>query len=353
MDFEAPPAVRAAIEKRAAHNLYGYDRPPEGYNDAVSGWYAARHNWQLADDWIVPTSGVVHALHLAIQALSTPGDEVVIQPPVYHPFAQSVLNSGRQLVTSPLRRLDNSYEIDFDDLKEKLSRPEVKLLIICNPHNPVGKVFTRDELTKVGELALKYGVIVISDEIHGDLIIGEKPYTPFASISDSFAQNSVTCTAPSKTFNLAGLATSNVIIPNAVLRGKFENFAHNLGIHGGSLYGFIACAAAYREGADWLDALLSYIKGNARFVEDCLAENLPSLTAYPLEGTYLQWIDFSKLGLPDEKLDEFLREKAGLWTSPGIQFGKEGSGFVRLNLATQRAALKHALDKLAAAAHAI
>ena len=349
MDFESPQAVKDAIMKRASHNLYGYDQMPENYFDTVKNWFAKRQNFKIKEEWLVPTSGVVEALHLTIHALTLPGDAVLIQPPVYHPFARSILRSGRQLVNNPLKRVDEHYEVDFEDLDTKLSDPLVKLLILCSPHNPVGKVFTREELTEMGKLALKHDVPVVSDEIHGDLIMPGYRHIPFASINEQFEQNSVICTAPSKTFNLAGLGTSNIFIPNPKLRDLFTRFSQSLGLHGGTLYGFIACEAAYRTGEKWLDSVLGYIKENSVFLSEYLADNIPDIRAFELQGTYLQWLDFRKLGMEDTELENFLRGKAKLWLSQGYTFGKEGSGFVRLNIATQRSTLEKALEQLAQA----
>ncbi len=346
MDFESPPAVGEAIRKRAAHNLYGYDRLPENYFDTLQGWFSRRQGFKVEREWLVTTSGVVEALFLIINALTLPGDAVLIQPPVYHPFEYSVRRSGRQLVTSPMRRTGRGYELDLEDLEAKLAQSLVKLLILCNPHNPIGKVYTREELTAIGELALRHRVVVVSDEIHGDLIMEGHRHIPFASICEQFAQNSVTCTAPSKTFNLAGLATSNIFIPDPDLRDRFTRFSQCLGIKGGNLYGIIACEAAYREGEQWLDELLCYIAGNAGFFKRYLEENIPGVSADDLQGTYLQWVDFRKLGLSKEELEALLHDKARLWLSQGYIFGEEGSGFARFNLATQRSTLTRALDQL-------
>ena len=353
MDFESPPQVAEAIQRRAQHNIYGYDRIPKDYFKVVQSWFSRRQNFKVEKDWLVITSGVVEALFLAIHAFTLPGDAVVIQPPVYHPFARSVLRSGRQLVNNPLKRVEGGYELDLEDLEAKLSQPLVKLLILCNPHNPIGKVYTPEELTAVGQLALKHGVLVISDEIHSDLMLDGNRHTPFASISQEFAQNSLTCTAPSKTFNLAGLATSNIFIPNPKLRDQFTRFTESLGIKGGSLYGLIAAEAAYRDADEWLDQLLSYLGSNAAYFRNYLEENIPLITADRLQGTYLQWVDFRKLGLNDEELEAFLRDKAKLWLSQGHTFGREGSGFIRFNLATPRANLTQALEQLTEAVHTL
>jgi len=346
MDFESPAAVKDAVMERASHNLYGYDQIPENYFDTLKSWFLKRQSFKIKEEWLVPTSGVVEALYLSIHAFTLPGDAVLIQPPVYHPFARSILRSGRQLVNNPLRRADGRYEIDYEDLDAKLSSPLVKLFIICNPHNPVGKVFSREELVEMGNLALKHNVPVISDEIHGDLIMPGYRHIPFASINEQFEQNSVICTAPSKTFNLAGLGTSNIFIPNPKLRDQFTRFSQSLGLHGGTLYGFIACKAAYSTGENWLDGVIGYINENSIFLNKYLADNAADIRAYDLQGTYLQWLDFRALGLEDAELENFLRDKAKLWLSQGYTFGKEGSGFARINIATQRATLKKALEQL-------
>jgi cystathionine beta-lyase len=346
MDFESPPGVAQAIIERANHNLYGYDRHPEKYFETIINWFEKQWKLKVNRDWIVPTSGVVEAVFFAIRSYTVPGDSVIIQPPVYHPFARGVLHSGRQLVNNPLVKSGGKYQIDFDDLEKKLADPFVKMLILCNPHNPVGRVFSIDELKRLGELALKYDVIVVSDEIHGDLILGGGKHVSFPGICEEFANNSVICTAPSKTFNLAGLATSNIIIPNKKLRTQYAGYLQKRGIHGGNLYGFIAGEAAYRTGGQWLAELLVYLEENAKFVKNFLAEKLKNIYAEDLEGTYLMWLDFRKLNLSDGELDHFLKTKAKLWLSPGRQFGEEGSGFMRVNIAAPRETLKRALQQL-------
>jgi len=346
MDFESPPGVAQAITGRAKHNLYGYDRLPENYFETLINWFDRQWNLNLKEEWIVPTSGVVEAVFFAIRTYTVPGDAVVIQPPVYHPFARSVLHSGRQLVNNPLIKNGGKYQMDFDDLEKKLADPFVKMLILCNPHNPVGRVYATDELKKIGELAIKNDVIVVSDEIHGDLILGGGKHVSFLSLCEEFANNSIVCTAPSKTFNLAGLSTSNIIIPDRKLRTQYAGYLQKRGIHGGNLYGFIAGEAAYRTGADWLAELLVYLEDNAKYLKNYLAENIKNIYAEDLEGTYLMWLDFKKLNLRDGELDKFIRTKAKLWLSPGIQFGAEGSGFMRVNIAAPREILSRALKQM-------
>ena len=355
MDFESPPEVAEAITARAKHNLYGYDRLPEKYFETLINWFEKQWDLKVKQEWVVPSSGVVEAIFFAIRSYTIPGDAVVIQPPVYHPFALSVLYSGRQLVNNPLVKSGESdkpggkYQVDFVDLEKKLADPLVKMLILCNPHNPVGRVYTVEELKKIGELALKYDVIVVSDEIHGDLVLGSKKHVSFSGICEEFANNSITCTAPSKTFNLAGLSTSNIIIPNEKLRLKFSGYLQRRGIHGGNLFGFIAAEAAYRTGGQWLAELLVYLEENAKYLKDYLEENLKNIYAEDLEGTYLMWLDFRKLNLSDDELDNLIKTKAKLWLSSGHQFGAEGSGFMRVNIATPREILKRALEQLEAA----
>jgi cysteine-S-conjugate beta-lyase len=346
MDFEAPPGVAEAITERAKHNLYGYDRLPEKYFETLINWFEKQWFVKFKEEWIVPTSGVVEAVFFAIRIYTVPGDAVVIQPPVYHPFARSVLHSGRQLLNNPLVKSDTQYKIDFDDLEKKLADPFVKMLILCNPHNPVGRVYTADELKKIGELALKHDVIIVSDEIHGDLILGGRKHISFLGLSEEINKISVICTAPSKTFNLAGLATSNIIIPDKKLREKYAEYLQKRGIHGGNLYGFIAGEAAYRTGGQWLADLLIYLEENAKYLKNYLAENIKNIYAEDLEGTYLMWLDFRKLNLSDSELDNFIRTKAKLWLSPGRQFGEEGSGFMRVNIAAPREIIKNALERL-------
>ncbi|RYM05122.1 pyridoxal phosphate-dependent aminotransferase [Sporolactobacillus sp. THM7-7] len=349
MDFHAPDEVIDVLEKRAKHGIFGYTVRSEGYLSAVQGWMKARHGWSVQKDWICHSPGVVTALNLIVEGFTEPGDKVLIQPPVYPPFRKSVQNQGRELVNNPLVEHDGKYRMDFTDLEEKLSDPSVKLMILCSPHNPVGRVWSKDELLKVAELSLKYDVLVVSDEIHGDLIFEGNQHIPFARLSDEAAKHSIICTAPSKTFNIAGLQISNIIVPNPALRKRYLSQLNRFGLGEPNAFGAAAAEAAYRRGAAWLDQCLHYIKGNADYVADYLETHLPELSMVPLEGTYLGWIDCRKLGLDKFRLQDLMLQKAKIAFNQGFTFGKEGEGFVRINLACSRTLVAEAMKRLKAA----
>jgi cystathionine beta-lyase len=273
----------------------------------------------------------------------------MIQPPVYHPFYHAIKTCGCQAVLNPLRIVNDRYEVDLEDFEKKLKEEKVKIFVLCNPHNPTGRVFTLDELTAMGELCVKHGVVVISDEIHGDLVYRGHRHIPFASISDDFANNSITCTAPSKTFNLAGLYTSNIIIPNESLLKKYQDSCEKADINSFNIFGAIACEAGYRYGEEWVEQLMDYIDSNKTFVLDYIRERIPQLKAYEPEGTYLLWIDCNGLGMDKKELERFMLEKARLWVNQGHIFGSGGEGFVRINLACQRSTVVEAMTRLDAA----
>jgi cystathionine beta-lyase len=345
MDFPAPPEVVEALKERAAHPIYGYTVPTEGYYNGLINWMDRRHSWSgIEKDWIVYTPGVVAGFTIAIQAYSQPGDKVVIQPPVYHPFKNQILGTGRQIVENPLKIVDGYYEMDFEDLAEKIDE-RTKMVLLCSPHNPIGRVWKRGELRKLVEICVEKDILIISDEIHNDLILGDIKHTPTAIISKEAMQRTVTLVAPSKTFNLAGLINANAIIPNKKLREAFTAQASKGAGHR-NIFGMVAQDAAYNKGEAWLEELLTYLRGNLKYLEEFLAEKIPRLKLYPLEGTYLAWVDCTSLGMNDEELNEFMLKKAKLWLDEGIRFGTGGSFFMRINLATPRSLLKQALENL-------
>ena len=344
MDFASPPAVVEAIKARAAHPIYGYTSIPDGYYTAFINWMEKRNNWKIERDWMTFTPGVVTAIDVAIQAYTHPGDKVVIQPPVYYPFSSTVLNNGRQLVYNPLKLEDNRYTMDYEDLEKKIDA-RTKMIVLCSPHNPIGRVWEREELEKLAKVCKEKDILIISDEIHSDLIIGDIKHTCIASLSEDAANRTVTLTAPSKTFNLAGLKTSNIIIPNKKLRDDYQAVLTKNG-YGTNIFGIIAAEAAYAHGEEWLDALLDYIRGNLKTMEDYLAEKIPELKVFPVEGTYLPWIDCSELCLEDPALNDLFLKKAKLWLDTGVMFGGEGSGFMRINIACPRSLLVTALERL-------
>ena len=345
MDFSVPPEVVEALKERAAHPIYGYTVPTEGYYNGLINWMDRRHGWSgIEKDWILYTPGVVAGFTIAIQAYSQPGDKVVIQPPVYHPFKNNILGTGRQIVENPLKIVDGYYEMDFEDLAEKIDE-RTKMILLCSPHNPVGRVFKRDELEKLVEICEEKDILIISDEIHNDLILGEIKHTPTAIISEGAMNRTVTLVAPSKTFNLAGLTNANAIIPNKKLRDAFKGQASK-GTGLRNIFGMVAQDAAYNKGEAWLEELLTYLRGNLKYLEEFLAEKIPGLKLYPLEGTYLAWVDCTSLGMNLEELNEFMLKKAKLWLNDGSMFGTGGSMFMRINLASPRSQLKKALENL-------
>ncbi|HBH13768.1 MAG: Aminotransferase, classes I and II [Clostridiales bacterium 38_11] len=349
MDFETAPEIKQAIIDRAKHGIYGYTKRSEGYYQSVIDWSQKRFNWKIEKSWITHSSGVVNALFTTLRALTDQNDGVMIQPPVYHPFYRAIETCGCRLVLNPLEIVNGRFVVNLEDFEKKLIEEKVKIFVLCNPHNPTGRVFKMDELTAMGELCIKHNVLVISDEIHADLVYKRYRHIPFASISEEFANNSITCTAPSKTFNLAGLYTSNIIIPNESFMKKYQDSCEKADINSFNIFGAIACEAGYRFGEEWLEQLMDYIESNKNFVTGYIRERLPQLKVFEPEGTYLMWLDCNDLGMTKEQLEQFMVEKARLWVNQGHIFGKEGEGFVRMNLACQRATVIEAMTRLEAA----
>ena len=345
MDFAVVPEVVEALKERAAHPIYGYTTPSEGYHQGLINWMEKRHDWKgVEKDWILWTPGVVAGFSIAIQAYSQPGDKVVIQPPVYYPFKNQILATGRQIVENPLKNENGYYKMDFEDLEKKID-DRTKMIILCSPHNPISRVWTKEELTKLAEICKEKDIIIVSDEIHNDLVLGNIKHTPTAIVSEDAMQRTVTLVAPSKTFNLAGLTNANAIIPNKKLRDDFQAQVRKGSGHS-NIFGMIAQDAAYNNGEAWLEELLEYLRGNLKYLEEFLAEKLPDFKLYPLEGTYLAWVDCSCLGMNDEELNDFMLKKAKLWLDEGTLFGTGGSMFMRINLACPLSTLKQALDNL-------
>lgn len=346
MDFRISSYIQDAIAAQAAHGIYGYSDRKEGYFEAVSGWMKKRHDWEVQPKWLVNTPGVVFALSIAVRAYTRPGDAVMIQQPVYYPFADVIKNNGRRLVSNTLVQDKNGiYRMDMADFERKLTEEEVKLVILCSPHNPVGRVWDREELEAVGDLCAARGVIVVSDEIHADFTYGKKHYV-FAGLKEAYRETCVICTAPSKTFNIAGLQTSNIFIPNEKLRGRFCKELAVTSYRELNAVGMAACEAAYRYGGEWYEAMLDYVKGNIAFAKGFLEERLPEIGLAETEGTYLLWLDMRALGMTEAQLEDFIVQKAGLWLDGGAMFGETGAGFQRVNAACPRATLRLALEKL-------
>lgn len=345
MDFACPPEVVEALKKRANHPIYGYTAATDGYFNGLINWMEKRHDWKgVKKEWIQFTPGVVAGFSFAIQAYSQPGDKVIIQPPVYYPFRNQILGNGRQVVDNPLKIVDGQYRMDFEDLEKKID-DRTTMIILCSPHNPIGRVWEREELAKLVKICVEKDIVIISDEIHNDLILGAIKHTPTATISEEALQRTVTLVAPSKTFNLAGMATANAIIPNKKLMDAFKGVVAKNSTHN-NLFGIIALDAAYNHGEPWLEECLEYLRGNLKYFEEFIAEKIPGLVVYPLEGTYLAWVDCTTLAMNDEKLNDFMLKKAKLWLDEGTLFGIEGSKFMRFNLACPRSILERALNSL-------
>lgn len=346
MDFEVLPEIKEALEKRVAQSVYGYTLVNDRYYNAVIDWMKRRHHWEIQKDWIITLPGVVPGINASIQAFTEPGDAIIIQPPVYFPFKNSILSNGRKCVESPLINDEGKYRIDFVDFERKIEDYNVRMFILCNPHNPVGRVWTRHELEKLTSICMKHHVLIVSDEIHHDFVFAPNVHVPTASISDMVANYTITCTAPSKTFNLAGLQASNIVIKNPRLKEAFEKVLSNIGLHGINMMGAESTIAAYTYGDAWVDELLSYIKGNMDLAEGFLMSKLPMIKMSHPDGLYLAWIDFRALNMTDEELKRFLIEKAKVWPNAGEWFGEEGSGFARINFACPKSQIQQFLDQL-------
>ena len=348
MDFKAPTEVLEILKKRADHGIFGYTGLTDSFYDSIVYWMNERFNWKIEKDWIVATPGIVPAINFAIQTYTKKKDKILVQAPVYYPFFTSIENNNRELVVSELKLINDHYEMDFADLEKKLSE-DVKMMILCSPHNPVSRVWKLDELQRVSELCLKYNVLLISDEIHSDLIFSNNRHIPIPTISKDIANNTLTMFAPSKTFNVAGLTLSYLIIPNKKIRVKFQKTLLNLGLHGGNVFGIEALEASYRYGQKWLEELLIYIEDNYNFVQHYLQNNLPRIKAVKMEGTYLLWLDCRELGLSQKELVSFFINKVGLALNDGSKFGKGGEGFMRMNLGCPKELIKQALNQLESA----
>lgn len=346
MDFKAPEPVLDALHSAVSHGIFGYSEVKGGYYDAVSVWFRERFGWETKPEWLVKTPGVVYALAMAVQALTEPGDGVLIQPPVYYPFFSVVRDNDRKLVESELVYADGRYSIDFADFEAKIIRNDVKLFLLCSPHNPVGRVWTREELQTMGTICTKHGVYVVSDEIHCDFAFPEHPHTVFLRACPDMAEHTVICTAPSKTFNLAGLQVSNIWIPGEVTRRKFRREIDRSGYSQLNTLGLVACQAAYERGGEWLDQCRAYLRDNLDFLRTFLAERLPRIKLVEPEGTYFAWLDCSGLGLSRQELNDIVTNKAKLWLDAGHIFGGQADQFQRVVLACSRVTLQEALTRL-------
>jgi len=353
MDFPAAKPIVAALKKRAAHEFYGYTKPGQELIEAIVSRMQRKFNWQIRPEWIVFTPGVIPALSAAVRAVSRPGDEIVLQEPVYFPFFSVVTQSGCKIVNNPLKFDGKRYTMDLRDLESKfrpvagsnLTHSRAKAVIFCNPQNPIGRLWTKAETTRMGEIVIRNGGIVISDEIHCEILYKGYRHTPFAAISDEFAQNSVVCMAPSKTFNLAGLHASCIIIPNQKLRESFSDSMAAV-VPGPNVFGLVAMEAAFSEGDDWLAQMLDYLNGNLKITMEFFAKRVPQIKVIKPQGTYLLWLDCRKLGLDNQALSTFMRAKARVGFDDGFLFGESGSGFERMNIACPRVILLEALSRI-------
>lgn len=346
MDFKVAPAILDSLQAVLAHGILGYTAADEEYFQAIIDWNKNRKNVDLKKEWIIFTNGVVPALNYMIQTFTEEGDSILIQTPVYHPFRISTENNNRKIVTNPLIDTNGYYTVDFNDFEKKIIDNNVKMFILCNPHNPVGRVWTKEELEKMGEICLKHNVLVVSDEIHSDLIFKDSKFTSFLTLKDELKNNCIVCTAPSKTFNLAGLQTSLILIADDEIREKYKNTLMKIRLETPSTFGIEAIKAGYMHSAEWLDELIDYLDENRKFIEEYIKENMPGIKYLKPEGTYLAWIDFRNVLKPGETLEEIFEDKAKVAIDYGNWFGEEGAGYVRLNFACPKSIVKEALDRV-------
>ena len=346
MDFPVPVAVGEALVRRAKHPIYGYTAPTGSYYKAVTDWMKGRHGWDVSADWISITPGVVPALNLLIRAFVPPGGGVLVQPPVYYPFFRAIENNSARLIRNPLILRNGRYTMDFEDLDEKTRGPHVGMAILSNPHNPVGRVWSEQELVRFGEICLKNDVLIVADEVHGDLIYTGHRFIPFAGLRFDFAGNAIVCTSASKTFNMAGLQTSNIVIPDEQLRSDFKKTLNATGLYGAATFGVVATEAAYNHGEDWLEQVLAYLEGNLRFLEQFVDTNLTGIRVVRPEGTFLVWLDCRGLGLDREELRKLMFDRARICLDDGFLFGDEGDGFERINIVCPRSILTDALERI-------
>ena len=344
MDFETPDFIRQAVIERANHPVYGYHFKDRPYYQAIKGWLKRHHQWEVPTEWMTFVPGVVCGFNLAVMAFTCEGDEVIIQSPVYPPFHHAVTSHGRKLVYNTLKIGEEGYVMDFDLLEQQART--AKMLILCNPHNPVGRCWTPEELQKVSEICLRHDVLVLSDEIHCDLVLPDYRHTPYATLSEEAAQHCIVFHAASKTFNLAGLATSTAIIPNPTLRDTYINYVHSMEAELGNIFGKVATQTAMEQGDEWLRQLLDYVQGNIDYVSDFLHENLPQVKFFKPQATYMMWLDFNGYGIPEEELWRKMTQDACLGFNRGKEFGVEGNGFFRINLACPRATVEEGMRRL-------
>ena len=347
MDFQTSSMILDEIHKRVEHGIFGYTETGEDYFNIVAGWLKKHHNMDIKRNWLVKTPGVVFALAMAVKAYTKENDAVLIQQPVYYPFSEVAEANNRVVISNDLiLSEDGKYHIDFDDFEKKIAENGIKLFLLCSPHNPVGRVWTEEELRKIADICIKYNVIIVSDEIHHDFVFEGYRHTSLINIDERLADMCVICTSPAKTFNLAGLQVSNIIIPNAGLRHSFKKQIAAAGYSQLNTIGIAACEAAYKYGGEWLEKIRKYLQENLNYIREYISSELPQIRLIEPEGTYLIWLDFRGLGLSEEELESLIVNKAGLWLDRGNIFGKTGEGFERINIATRKEVLKKALDSI-------
>lgn len=346
MDFRTAPAIIEALRRRVEHGVFGYTRVPDEYYEAIVRWFGRKHGWHIKPEEILYTSGVVPAISAIIKALTSPGDGVIVQTPVYNCFFSSIRNNQCQLIENRLLYTDSTYHIDFDDLEMKASDPKAKLLLLCNPHNPAGRVWTRSELERINDICLRNSVMVVSDEIHCELVFDGYKYTPFASISEACRKNSVVCCSPSKSFNIAGLQIANIISDSEQLRNRIDRAININEVCDVNPFGVIALMAAYNHGEEWLDELKTYLWENYRTLLSFFKSELPDFPVTKLEGTYLVWVDCRSLGIESSELERKLMDVAGVWLNEGTMYGDAGEGFMRINIACPRSVLEEGLRRI-------
>lgn len=345
MDFRTAPPIIHALQRRVEHGIFGYTHVPDAYYDAVTSWFSRRHQWQIKPEWLIYTSGVVPAVSAIIKALTVAGDKVLVQPPVYNCFFSSIRNNGCETVSNPLARTSDTYTIDYEDLERKAADVQVKVMLLCNPHNPAGRVWTKEELTRIGEICIRHHVVVIADEIHGELVFPGHTYTPFASLSEDFRKHSVTCISPSKAFNIAGLQIANIVCADEEMRRKIDKAININEVCDVNPFGIAATIAAYNEGEEWLSQLLAYLQENYRCMKDFCKEYLPDFPITILEGTYLVWMDCRTLHKTSKELEQLLLKDAKLRLNEGTMYGAEGEGYLRWNIACPRPLLIKGLKR--------
>jgi cysteine-S-conjugate beta-lyase len=343
-DFRTPDFIVKAVQERASHEIYGYPTKPDSYYQSIKDWIYQQHQWEVGQNQIVFMPNVVIALASLVLSFTQPGDEIVVQPPVYFPFFHVVKGNNRSVIENPLKLVNGRYHFDLDDLKSKISS-NTKMLILCSPHNPGGMVWTKGELEELGQICVEHNIIVVSDEIHSDLVFPGFKHTPFASVSEAFSKQCITTMAASKTFNIAGLSSAYIIFTNPSHQNQFKHFQYGTHISSGNFFGLVATEAAYREGQNWLQQLMSYLEGNVAFIESFINDNLPKVKSVRPEATYLLWLDFSSYGFSDEELQKRM-VGCGLGLSPGFLFGTGGKGFMRLNFGCPRSVLQAAMSKM-------